>query len=563
MKWICSWLGVLWLAVQMHATGVTSEQIPMDITSSYKIEVSTLYAVCPPVGYIPLKLKIYNPSSSDQTWKMDFTYWNSGNTSFSSSYHVAAHSEEMFLVYIPRQDEYNVNYTTVNILTHGPGVASNNSTSLQLPGLNSRSSGKQVVNELRVMGESFDKDRRALADSLGEKDLDVVATIFKKEDWLEQWQAYTGMGAAYLSAEEWRELSTNQRRALLLATVEGMRLVLSTTEEEFIQLPDIPANYKVGEKYGWGRMQVLPRDPEDNFKQRLLDNYTTKSSKGQIHTLLRNSQMICNGMTPIQLNSTLLLFVVVIFGIFVGPLNLFFFGGGKNRHRILWLTPLISLTASGLVVGSIFLGDGIGADGKRSVLAWLEPGLRSMLVEQDQVYRSGLLLQTTFHIPPETFIFPTVQTNDRNYAYKIQTDLASGDWFKSRTISSHALTTVRPSRAEIRILPGKDGQPPQVRSSLEVAIKRFIWVDPDGKYWRVEDVQPGKPVVLKEWPDQDQDREKWHVYNSSDYVIRPGEFMAMLDARDEDFLATLPSIRWKEQMFVLVGRAIVEKEAQP
>jgi len=98
----------------------------------------------------------------------------------------------------------------------------------------------------------------------------------------------------------------------------------------------------------------------------------------------------------VRLQSGLIFGFILIFALVVGPLNLFVFASGKNRPRLFWTTPLISLIGAGLLAALMIVQDGFGGTGARTTLAVLLPQDKKMAVIQEQVSRTGILLGQPF-----------------------------------------------------------------------------------------------------------------------------------------------------------------------
>lgn len=52
--------------------------------------------------------------------------------------------------------------------------------------------------------------------------------------------------------------------------------------------------------------------------------------------------------------------ILLLFGVVVGPVNLFYLAGPGRRHRLFFTTPVIALAASAVLIAVIFLQDGAG-----------------------------------------------------------------------------------------------------------------------------------------------------------------------------------------------------------
>ncbi|HSJ02530.1 MAG TPA: hypothetical protein VK956_08760, partial [Verrucomicrobium sp.] len=279
----------------------------------------------------------------------------------------------------------------------------------------------------------------------------------------------------------------------------------------------------------------------------------------------------------LTLRSGLIFGFIVIFGLLVGPLNLFWLAGAKRRHRLFWTTPALSLAGSALLVALMILQDGTGGSGARMVLVTLLPEQKKLAVTQEQVARTGVLIGGTFPVAEAGWMLPLDLDNEQRGGYNSSDrGRASffddgqnrwGDWFSSRSVQGHLLRSVRPSRASVELFPDADPTaPPSVVSSVEVSLAKLFVVDDASRYWVAEDVGTGEKKVLR--PATKNDYQAWlrsRVQDLAGPVIqhsinemkaRPGTIFA--EAADPSRLAvpTLNAIRWNDNVALIAGRYV-------
>jgi hypothetical protein len=260
----------------------------------------------------------------------------------------------------------------------------------------------------------------------------------------------------------------------------------------------------------------------------------------------------------------------VAFGVLVGPVNLFYLAGPRQRHRLFWTTPLISVAGGALLVLLMVVQDGIGGSGARRVLAIMAPGQRKTALVQEQVSRTGVLLGSSFSIPEPVWITqvslsdPTVfnPMANRSREFTESGDLRSGEWFASRSVQGQLTQVVRPSRGGVEFYPSA-GSAPAVVSSLAAPLREVFVVDENGKVWKGQDVVAGvkktlgasSQAELNEWLLQKVDAEMGPVAKNLVHQMRNEreQAFAISDQADAFAIPTLKSIRWSNQSVVFVG----------
>ena len=183
-----------------------------------------------------------------------------------------------------------------------------------------------------------------------------------------------------------------------------------------------------------------------------------------------------------------------------GPLNIMVFAGRGRPSRIFWTTPVISLVATALLLGLMFLRDGVGGAGVRRTLVVLDPDRNSMAVLQEQFSRTGILLGRSFPIrepswmcpqPTDSFAMSTTgMSRSAGSFVEVDDQRRTGDWFSSRSDQAFTLQAVRPGRGRIEWLGPPDA--PEVLSSLDVPLARLFFLDDDGKWWKTGPLDAGE-----------------------------------------------------------------------
>ncbi len=244
---------------------------------------------------------------------------------------------------------------------------------------------------------------------------------------------------------------------------------------------------------------------------------------------------------------------LVVFGILVGPVNLFVFAPSGRRHRLFFTLPALSLGASALLAGYIVVKDGFGGEGVRGGLVLLLPEANQAVLTQTQVVRTGVLLGDDFALPEDVALahdgvaraaHDHHGNDDRAQRYTRDGERAGGHWFASRRLQEHTLRRLVPTRARVELVAGgENGQPPVVQSSVGTVLRDFRYTDADGRAWVAQQVAPGQRVTLtRNQALQGQHRGLFTALGGAAEGLAP--------------LETLPAIRWDEPNFLYAGPVV-------
>jgi hypothetical protein len=265
-----------------------------------------------------------------------------------------------------------------------------------------------------------------------------------------------------------------------------------------------------------------------------------------------------------------LIYFFIGFAALVAPVNLLLIAPVKRRHWLFFSLPGISATAVVILIGAIYLQDGVSGEGARRALVVLLPGDNAAAVFQDQIARTGLLTKTSFVLPEDT-ICASLSAEDSNFQpgralrYDRQDGTASGDWFRGRARQAQHLRRIVPTRARLeRIGETKDGAP-IVQSSVDGVLRDLIYVDAKGESWTAPQVAPGVPVTLKRLAgtgdyarhvDEFATATSVHLHQvvmSATMTQIPGRFIALATPGELAPIPTLASINWRDSEVLMTG----------
>ena len=267
--------------------------------------------------------------------------------------------------------------------------------------------------------------------------------------------------------------------------------------------------------------------------------------------------------------------VLILFGILVGPINLFVFAKSGQRHRLFITTPIISLAASLLLIAIIIFQDGFGGQGMRRVLMEIRPdaGGNSAYLHQEQFSRTGILTSARFKVEPACLMLPVPidktrwarYTSDYNTSGNFNLQPAggklegTGDWWQSRSEHGHALSAVIPTRGRIERTDKTD----QLVSTFDFPIETLYYLDNSKEWHRAESIATGKPFTLV--PIDASMAEPALVKEVNAFTARNRGFLGRARNRTDHFIAitsqakgidTLPGIRWKETRTIITGPVV-------
>ena len=402
--------------------------------------------------------------------------------------------------------------------------------------------------------------------------LDLAAA---PEDW-RGWSVFSGL---LFEESEWIAWSAGQRKAFLDWIGLGGRaglLVRDTSTEHLdtIGLPPADPDGRRGVGAGeivpmpWEGSQLTATDVDAILNgQQLhprsdrLRSYSFTDGSTGTERWGAGFQQLFAVFGPRQLPIVAILCFLGGFSIIAGPVNLLAFARPGRRARMFWTTPLISLLATVLLLGLIFLRDGVGGSGARRTLCLLMPEQNGMAVIQEQFSRTGVLLGTSFPIREPSWMRPLGTVAGNEGLLEVDGEERRGDWFSSRSDQGYLLETVRPSRAKIELVAEADA-PPAVISSIEVPLKTLFLIDDEGAYWAATEIGTGERKLLE--PSDAKAYAEWFrgivvdagpIRAAALEAVRNRRGLAYAEASEAAGVAveTLGSIRWIDDKAVFIS----------
>jgi hypothetical protein len=519
------------------------QPIPLASDARAKITVGSCFDNIALNGYAPIDVTITNYSGQTRQWDFDFaspgyTYGPMASIQSSFSVTVENNGTRTIALVVPTILSEAYGQNPLRVEAKGYGTQPNQSVELTA----GRPGGKPATRFVAISESLGTANWSSLSKELDSNGMDLVGSTFNPDDLPVDWRGLSGVTALWLSGAELDHLSAAQRQAVQTWMHAGGRLMLCG-------VTDLPKGF---EYPGFGQVTELP-STLDVSRTRNAVEYLPKfddrhwASSGEPDPLAK-----------VKPNVPLLGGIMGLFAFIVGPVNIFVLAR-RRRERLLWTTPLISLCASGILMGVIVLQDGSGGHGMRSAVVCLFPQSRNAVMIQEQVSHTGLLLGSSFQTRDPVCISPLKLTSESaGRPLRCDGNNYGKDWFVSRAAQAQRIVTVVPTRAEITLFNGADvaatGAAPVIVSSFDATLQNLYYTDVRNRTWHGIDVRTGQKQTLQFLPvDPPPDSGVPQVKDSlRELAKRPGSFWAT-SVHSSDYVATLGSIKWKDEPITYVG----------
>ncbi|NNE91543.1 MAG: hypothetical protein HKN23_07840 [Verrucomicrobiales bacterium] len=532
-------------------------------------------------GYMPVVVTIRNGIPQDRTWNVNFQRdgsWNSFNYRSNFSVPAKGNSEVIYPLLVPVPTAMNgSNWGQTNVSINAPGLGGQSRND----SINYNTSWPSIG----ISKKLADRNLTQLNDHLNSSGFgaDTFGGRFDPKQLPGDWRGYTGIDVLMIEAGEWSSVTAGPKKAIREWLHMGGRLEIYTTNGGMV-----PADFGFGEKpqlagkavpisLGW--VQVRQWSGKELDKNAIVNRYRPVKNQSLNFGEDFKSQWALQQAFGIESFDPILIFLLlIVFGVVVGPVNLFVFAKPGQRHKLFVTTPIISLIASLLIFGLIMLRDGIGGNGQRIAFANLQSQDNNLYLIQEQISRTGVLLNTRFKLNEAAFITPVLMRSSEwnrlmdsngnvSGAFSLTGNDFRGDWFQSRSEQGQAIQAVRPtrSRIELRAPAGADkSTPPELFSSLEFTMSEFFYRDDDGNVWKSEAprIAPGNkiPLVATDF----NELNKWwreaskKLSSSQRDRIRKltgsnGRFFAVSTDPKSGLIDTLGSVRWRDDEVLVSG----------
>ena len=561
------------LALPVNAQETMIREV-FDPATDTHVEVLALFSKPSPGGYLPVRVKIANNLKSDATIHLDFKSRSDYNDSLQtdSSFTFTADggktvTRDIFVPLSPPQGYYGS--TNVSATLSGSLGRANNTINTSL----SNDQPAVLLSEALFTPNASSLDSEINSKFSSGRGSSVFAAKFDPKQLPDDWRAFSGFDSVILTDSDWSNIPPGGRNAILSWVRLGGQLIIDSSGSTTASAMGLPA------EAGYGRilLQSISSGLRLNASNvvKLVCSNPNKPQQVSLREDFRTFWPLQKLFGEQTFRYALFVIVLIIFGILVGPVNLFVFAKSGQRHKLFITTPLISLGASLILIVLIITQDGFGGSGIRRILMEVRPdtGVNAAYLHQEQFSRTGVLTRSDFTIDTPAVFAPVPIATSRwarftdgpgaKGSFNIQPadgkTLASGDWFQSRSEQGHVLSAVVSTRGRIE----KTDRPNIFLSTFEFPIDTLYYLDEAQQWHRAEGITAGKRFTLVPVepsmviPAVNAETNAFSDRNKQFFKIasaRPGHYFAI--TTHAPGIDTNPGIRWKETRTIITGPVV-------
>jgi hypothetical protein len=559
--------------ISLFAQETMIREVADPVTDTH-VEVLALFSKPSSGGYFPVRVKIANNLKYKQSVYLDFEgssdFSNDLTTNSSFSFTADAGKTVTRDILVPLNPSGGYSHSgggsSINVKLSGSMGSSSN----QIRADRDNSQPSVLLSEALFTPNASTLDSETTAKYTSRYGSTEFAAKFDPKQLPDDWLAFSGYDSVIMTDADWSDIPPGGRNAILSWLRLGGQLILYSTgssNRAALGLPD---------ETSYGSIQIKSISQDLKLEAQATVQLVTDNPNKPQQTSLRNE---FESGWPLQskfgsqaFRYGLFIAVLVLFGILVGPINLFVFAKSGQRHRLFITTPLISLAASLLLIVLIIIQDGFGGNGMRRVLMEVRPDgdLNAAYLHQEQFCRTGVLTNSDFTIDTPVAFSPvsiadsrwarfTGRSGDKG-SFDLQPEggkmQASGDWFQSRSEHGHVLSAVISTRGRIE----KTTTANTLISTFEYPIETLYYLDEKKQWHRAENINTGKsftltPIdttmvdpILTDESNAFGERNQNFLNTTKN---RPGHFVAITTKAPG--INTNPSIRWKETRTIITG----------
>ena len=563
-----------------------------------EVEVESVFSVVPPTGYSPVRLTVINKGKKEAVISVGTSSgtrsYRSQNvlTSSQPEFRAAPESTAEMEMTIPLMTDFSdrTGYEENHLEISAPVLSSRFAASFRgnvLPGMPFAAASRSLAGK---SGTPLNEAARIkfLGSSSGYGREGSFLASYLPAHLPTDWRGYSGLDLLALNNDEWTALQPGVRLAIRHWVMQGGVLDLYHSGPEPAAVLQELKTGAIGSEgihpLGAGGVRFFPWDGKE-LPGEALSRFEATSGIASRQKAAMISLIDGNKVDPVAGISGALGVrsfaawqvgvILVVFGLLVGPVNLFYLAGPGRRHRLFFTTPLIAVGASILLIAVIFLQDGSGGSGKRAALVELYPEENSAVLRQYQVSRTGVLWGGGFTIDQAAVITPLMLPNTRwtrlkpssasdseGQRYNLPEPLVyGGDWFQSRSEQAQLIEAIRPGRGRFELKPG--GGDPVVVSSFPGKVEQFYYRDATGQPWVSQaPLTAGASVTLQKTDIAAAEvwlKEKLLIFpkGERDRVgasLQPGRYFAFSADPQSGLVDSLKPVKWENDFILLHGR---------
>lgn len=561
------------------------------------LKVRSVFDPMPPTGFAPLRVEAENKSDG-------FMRWDLASISRTQRFQKdSEHRGRMILLTPPQSLQSGVFMAPMTVDYDSSGALSFVNQHEFSLGVDSTGHSSRSFPEYHARTKSF--PAIAISKSLAsanltrlEEEVEILLTksksssrvgdavfgsTFDPADLAEDWRGLTGFDGLMITWQEWQRLKPGQRQAVLQwVRLYGFLDVYAEAGSSVSGL-GLPEGLDAGARpHSFGRVERLGWDGRMLDAKAVVGRHwgrgTRRADLVSDHAIAGSGWGLQNLLGRRSFSSWQVVVFLVVFGLLVGPVNLFLLAPAGRRHRLFVTTPLLSGGMSLVMLAVVVVQDGVGGTGVRMVLVDIEPAETAAYVTQEQICRTGVLLGGEFETERPLLIEPLALADSPWVKLKNRPAFQAphlyqegarhgGTYFQSRVEQAHALRAVVPGRVRLEMKAGlAAGAAPEMVSSLGFSIENLFYVDEAGAVWKAgQALDTGRSVKLQTSQAQELKKQLADHASLATGVLRkrlddllgsspPKNFFVATARRAPGFtLATLPSIDWKEDRVLVFG----------
>jgi hypothetical protein len=330
--------------------------------------------------------------------------------------------------------------------------------------------------------------------------------------WDTDWLAYSGFDGIVLPADYLEAASADVRRALWRYAECGGSLVILAPQGK----AKVPAAWRRTRTRkdgltcyypGFGECLVLGPDPgawSPAQWRRVTRSWDTAAQPWQhVRSLVdanADFPVVANLGTPVRGLFALML----LFGIGIGPVNLYLLSRKKRRIWMLWTVPAISLVTCLTVLGYMAVSEGWTRHRRAQALTVLDENAGRATTVGWVGYYTPLAPSDGLHFSPQTELTPQLASegyrgmraaSPRTLDWTDEQHLASG-WLTARVPAYFAVRKTAPERQQLALHRLKGGGL-EVANFFKADVRRLWLADRDGQVYTAADVPAGGKAALK------------------------------------------------------------------
>lgn len=509
MKPVGKFALVLFTAACANAQEVLFRQVA-DTKTDTHVEVTALFSHPGLGGYHPVRVVLVNNQRIPHNVFLDFKdasdYSGSLSTSSDFSFFAEPGKTVAYDILVPLSAR-NGNTGSYQILTSSLSGSMGKTKDTHNSGFDSTGPAVLLSDTLHAPNGSALDTELASRGSHRSAGSTVFSSRFSAKQLPDDWRAFSGFDTIMMTDEDWSLVPPGQRNAIISWVRLGGQLVIYSTTSPTAAALGLPSDPSFGEILIEPIAADLRLDASSTVDLASVKR-STKPRMAAVTSDFDSSWPLQDILGEKSFNYVTFILILIVFGIVVGPVNLFVFAKSGRRHRLFITTPIISIATSLILIGLIILQDGFGGEGTRLVLMEVRPdeNQNAAFIHQEQFSRTGVMTSPGFTVEESALVAPVpirqsrwarfTDDYDTRGNYDIQPSggklFASGSWFQSRSEQGHLISAVVPTRGRIEAT----NQADTLVSNFDFPIETLLYKDPSGNWHRADKITKGKRITL-------------------------------------------------------------------